>query len=248
MASGSSRRTRGQDRRASGSRCSLAGQHVLLPRLPASHRPEDWSWRRPKRRLGGCQARRHQSHERDRRLHRIRDGSIEVALCHAQHAAKSARRARPCGDADRQRSLQCGEIAVTEVCVDQPLGRLSDPIQRVDAYMICLLLRDLPNNSYWEDGRQVSTFSLQAGEATIHDLRREPLALMDKPIHSLLFYLPCAALSALADQANVPRIRELHYKPGVGVFDETLKHIRLSLLPALRTPDRVTRLFTDHVT
>jgi len=114
--------------------------------------------------------------------------------------------------------------------------------------MICLLLRDLPNNSYWEDGRQVSTFSLQAGEATIHDLRREPLALMDKPIHSLLFYLPCAALSALADQANVPRIRELHYKPGVGVFDETLKHIRLSLLPALRTPDRVTRLFTDHVT
>jgi hypothetical protein len=52
----------------------------------------------------------------------------------------------------------------------------------------------------------------------------------------------------LADQANVPRISELRYKPGVGVFDETIKQIGLSLLPALRTPDRVTGLFTDHVT
>jgi AraC family transcriptional regulator len=43
------------------------------------------------------------------------------------------------------RNLQRGEIAVTKVCVDRLLGRLSDPLPRVDAYMICLLLRDLPN-------------------------------------------------------------------------------------------------------
>jgi AraC family transcriptional regulator len=146
------------------------------------------------------------------------------------------------------RSLQCAEIAVTEVCVDRPLGRLSDPLPRVDAYMICLLLRDLPSNSYWEDGRHVSALSLRAGQATIHDLRREPLALMDKPIHSLLCYLPCAAFNALADQANVPRVSELRYKPGVGVCDDTIKHIGQLLLSALRTPDRVSRLFTDHVT
>jgi AraC family transcriptional regulator len=146
------------------------------------------------------------------------------------------------------RTLRPGEIAVTEVCVDRPLGRLSDPIPREDAYMICLLLRDLPSNSYWEDGREVSVVSLRAGEITIHDLRREPLALMDKPIHSLLCYLPHAALNALADQANVPRISELRYTPGAGVFDETIRHIGLSLLPALRTPERVSRLFTDHVT
>ena len=146
------------------------------------------------------------------------------------------------------RSLRCADMAVTEVRVDQPLGRLSDPIPRVDAYMICLMLRDIPNNAYWEDGRQVSAFSLQAGVVTIHDLRREPLALMDKPIHSLLWYLPFAALNALADQANVPRISELRYQPGMGVFDETIKHVSLSLLPALQAPDRVSRLFADHVT
>lgn len=146
------------------------------------------------------------------------------------------------------RSLHSTEIAITEICVHRPLGRLSDPIPRVDAYMICLMLRDIPNNVYWEEGRQVSAYSLRAGEVTIHDLRREPLALIDKPIHSLLCYIPSAALNALADQANVPHVSELRYEPGVGLLDETIKHVGLALLPALRTPDRVTRLFTDHVT
>jgi len=125
---------------------------------------------------------------------------------------------------------------------------LSDPIPRVDAYMVCLMLRGIPNNSYWEEGRQVSACSLNAGEVTIHDLKREPLALIDKPIHSLLCYIPSVALNALADEANVPRISELRYKPGLGLLDETIKHIGLSLLPALQTPDHVSRLFTDHVT
>jgi AraC family transcriptional regulator len=146
------------------------------------------------------------------------------------------------------RSLHSTEIAVTEVCVHRPSGRLSDPIPRVDAYMICLMLRDIPNNAYWEDGCQVSAYSLRAGEVTIHDLKREPLAVIDQPIHSLLCYIPSAALNMLADQANVPRISELRYKPGVGVFDETIRHIGLSLLPALQTPDQVSRLFTDHMT
>jgi AraC family transcriptional regulator len=146
------------------------------------------------------------------------------------------------------RSLHSTEIAVTEICVHRPSGRLSDPIPRVDAYMICLMLRDIPNNAYWEDGRQVSAYSLRAGEVTIHDLKREPLAVIDQPIHSLLCYIPSAALNMLADQANVPRISELRYKPGVGVFDETIRHIGLSLLPALQTPDQVSRLFTDHMT
>src|ERR1700730_10857034 len=86
------------------------------------------------------------------------------------------------------RSVHSTETAVTEICVDRPLGRLSDPIPRVDAYMISLMLSDLPNNAYWEEGRQVSAYSLRAGEVTIHDLRREPLALIDKTVraHTIL--------------------------------------------------------------
>jgi AraC family transcriptional regulator len=173
------------------------------------------------------------------------DSPVTTGLCGRSLARKFGAEDSPCVVT---RSLQRTDMAVTEVRADRPLGGLSDPIPRVDAYMICLLLRDLPENSYWEDGRQVSVLPLKAGEVTIHDLRREPRAMMDKPIHSLLCYLPFATLDSLADQANVPRVKELRYVPGVGILDETIKSVGLSLLPALRTPDRVSRLFTDHMT
>jgi AraC-like DNA-binding protein len=145
------------------------------------------------------------------------------------------------------RSLQSAEIAVTEVRTDKPLGRLSDPIARQDAYALSLSLRDLPDTSYWEDGRQVAMNTFRAGDCLIHELWRNPQVVVDKPLHSLVFYLPRAALDALADDANVPRITELGYEPGIGVLDETVRNLGLSLLPALRAPEQVSRLFMDHL-
>jgi AraC family transcriptional regulator len=146
------------------------------------------------------------------------------------------------------RSLQRTAIAVTEVRIDKPFDRLSDPIPREDAHMLSLTLRDLPNTSYWEDGRQAALTSIRAGECLIHDLRRSPQVMVDKPMHSLLFYLTQTALDALADDANVPRVTELRYEAGVGVRDEAVKNLGLSLLPAVRAPDQVSRLFMDHLT
>jgi AraC family transcriptional regulator len=83
-----------------------------------------------------------------------------------------------------------------------------------------------------------------------HNQRSEARAacVEDQPFHSVLFYLPKTAIDALADQADVPRIGELQYEPGVAISDETLKHLGLSLMPAFRTPDQVCRLFLDYVT
>ena len=146
------------------------------------------------------------------------------------------------------RSLQSAEIALTEVRIDKPLDRLSDPIAREDAYMLSLVLRDLPNNSYWEDDRQAAMNTIRAGQCQVHDLRRSPQVMVDKPMHSFLLYLPQTALDALADDANVPRVAELRYDPGIGVLDETFKNLGQSLLPALRAPEQVSRLFMDHLT
>ena len=146
------------------------------------------------------------------------------------------------------RTLQRAEIAVTDVRIDRPFGRLSDPIPYEEAFSISLVMRDLPDTAYWEEGREVGQRAIRAGESLVHDLRRSPRVLVDKPMHSLLFYLPRTALDALADDANVPRIADLRYDPGVGVLDETLRNIGLSLLPAVRTPDQVSRLFMDHLT
>lgn len=144
------------------------------------------------------------------------------------------------------RTLGQAEIAVTDIHVLKPSGTLSAALPRVDAYGITLVLTDVTNN-YWECGHQVSSVPVQAGQILISDMRREPRVLMDRPFHSILFYLPRAAIDVLTDQAGAPRIDELQYEPGVGISDETIKHLGLSLMPAFRGPDQTNRLFMDYV-
>jgi AraC family transcriptional regulator len=145
------------------------------------------------------------------------------------------------------RALRTADIAVTEIRCDSPLPEMSGSIQQNDAFLVALQLRDFPNREYWEDGRRVLVCDLRAGESCLYDLKRNPTALLDKPYHSLAFYLPRAALDAIADDANAPRIRDLSYEPGVGVNDLTISSLGSLLLPALSHPDQANPLFVDHV-
>jgi len=145
------------------------------------------------------------------------------------------------------RSLQHTAFAATEIRVDHPTGQLSEAIPPQDAYMVCLVLRDLPDNSYWEDGREYARYCLRAGDTAISDLRRRPLGRIDRPIHSLLMYLPRTTMNALAEETNARRVENLRFEPGAGFPDEIVRRLGLSLLPALRAPERVNQLFTDHV-
>jgi AraC family transcriptional regulator len=145
------------------------------------------------------------------------------------------------------RALRTADIAVTEIRCDSPLPEMYGPIQQEDAFLVGLHLRDFPNREYWEDGRRASVCDLRAGESSLHDLKREPRGLLDKPYHSLAFYLPRAVLDAIADEANAPRIRDLSYKPGVGVNDVTIASLGNLLRPALSHPDQANRLFVDYV-
>src|ERR1700681_1949836 len=145
------------------------------------------------------------------------------------------------------RALRTADIAVTEIRCDSPLPEMSGSIQQEDAFLVALQLRDLPNREYWEGGRQASVCDLPAGESCLHDLKRDPTVLLDKPYHSLAFYLPRAALDVIADDANAPPIRDLSYKPGVGVNDVTISCLGNLLLPALSHPNQANLLFLDHV-
>src|ERR1700726_1146778 len=145
------------------------------------------------------------------------------------------------------RALRTADIEVTEIRCENPLPQMSDPIKQEDAFLIGLHLRDRPKWEYWEDGRRASVCDLRAGESCLHDLKRNPTALFNKPYHSLAFYLPRAALDAIADDANAPRIRDLSYKPGAGVNDVTISGLGSLLLPALSRPDQANPLFVDHV-
>jgi AraC family transcriptional regulator len=145
------------------------------------------------------------------------------------------------------RALRAADIAVTELRCHIPLRKMSDPLQQEDGFLVALHLRDFPNREYWEEGRLTSVCDLRAGESCLYDLKRAPRSLLDRPFHSLNFYLPRAALDAIADEVSAPRIRDLTYKPGVAVNDVTISGLGNLLLPALSHPDEVTPLFVDHV-
>jgi AraC-like DNA-binding protein len=144
------------------------------------------------------------------------------------------------------RVLRTADMAVTETRCDDPVAGLSHSIQREDAYLIALTLRDFPNRQYWEDGRQMPVCDLRIGQVDFHDLKRDPVALLDKPYHDLFFYLPRCALDAIAEDADAPPIGDLNHKP-VAIDDATISSLGRAVLPALSRPDQASQLFVDQV-
>jgi len=146
------------------------------------------------------------------------------------------------------RALREADLAVTEIRCDSPPLEMNGSFQQEDAFLVTLHLRDVPNHQYWVDGRRAPVQDVRAGESSFHDLRRDPRAFLEKPSHDLFFYVPRAALDAIVDEANAPRIRDLSYKPNnVGVNDVTISSLGSLLLPALRHPERASPMFVDHV-
>jgi len=146
------------------------------------------------------------------------------------------------------RSLPETELAVTEINIVRPFGAPSVPRPRQDAYMIVHHLGDLEGMEYWESGRSFGPVGARRGETTICDLNREPVVMVDRPLHTLQWFVPRAVFDVLADEANVPAIGELDHQSTVPVADDVIAHMCIALMPALRASDQVNRLFVDHVT
>jgi AraC family transcriptional regulator len=145
------------------------------------------------------------------------------------------------------RSLRSAELAVTEIRDDHPTRGLSSSMTPEDAYLVSLKLRDYGDCECWERGKCVNKRDIRAGATYLYDMKRDPRYVIDKPFHSIFFYLPRSALDDMARQAGAPRIGELAYQPGVGHDDATIRHLGASFLEALRQPDEANQLFIDHM-
>src|ERR1700674_282165 len=98
------------------------------------------------------------------------------------------------------------------------------------------------------EGRWIQPKNFQGGNAGIVDLRMKQVSEYAGPFHYLSFYLTREALDAVADDAGSPRIGDLHYRPGIGFSDPVLRHLLLSVRPALATePTETSALYADHV-
>jgi AraC family transcriptional regulator len=144
------------------------------------------------------------------------------------------------------RVLRTADMAVTQTRCDVPVGKDKSSHQREDAFFVTLTFRDYPGREYWEDGRLISVSDVRAGQTCIHDLKRGPSALIDKPFDVLFFYLPRSALDAIAEDADTPRIGDLNHEP-VAMDDTTIASLGMAVLPALSHPDQANQLFVDYV-
>jgi AraC-like DNA-binding protein len=118
---------------------------------------------------------------------------------------------------------------------------------REDAYLIALQLRACHDHDLYFDGHLVRPQNWFAGVTSIYDLRRDPVADIRDPFHSIMFHLPRKALDAMAYEAGVPRVGDLRQEPGVSVDDPVVRHLLASLLPSSTKPDEAHPVFLDHV-
>ena len=138
------------------------------------------------------------------------------------------------------------KLAVTETRNEDPEPGISGSFARQEAYLVSLKLRDYADCECWERGRCVIKSDIRAGATYVYDLERDPRYVIDKPYHSIFFYLTRAALDDVARQSGGGRIGELVYEPGIGKDDTIVRHVGSSLLDALHRPDEVNQLFVDH--
>ena len=75
----------------------------------------------------------------------------------------------------------------------------------------------------------------------------DPRFVIDKPFHSLHFYVPALALNGIAEQFGVRRVGQLDCQFGTGFHDGVVPHIGASLLQGLRRPSEANQLFVDHM-
>ncbi|MBD8873681.1 AraC family transcriptional regulator [Rhodanobacter sp. DHB23] len=138
-------------------------------------------------------------------------------------------------------------LAVTELMHDATDFGFSTPIAREEAWLVGLQLRAQQRHELWLDGRSMAVKPFMAGTTSFYDLERNPIAYMYEPFHPLFFYIPRAALNELSDELRTAPVSDLRNQPGQSVDDPIIRHLGLSLQPALRAERKNNQLFVDHV-
>ncbi|MGH6939651.1 helix-turn-helix domain-containing protein [Hypericibacter sp.] len=145
------------------------------------------------------------------------------------------------------RSFKRGPLAVTQIKSDFPTPEPSQSIGYDEAWLIGLMVDNVPDHELWQDGRSARTPPFRSGETALYDLRRDPISFTRTGHHSLHFYLPRALLGELAEQNALRFDGELRYRFATGYDDPVIRHLGAALLPALEGGGPLSGLFLDHI-
>jgi AraC family transcriptional regulator len=123
---------------------------------------------------------------------------------------------------------------------------MADTFGRMPAHLCVLQLQDYPAANGWRDGRHFDTPALAVDTLMVLDLRHEWQTEVRSPFHNIHLNVAQASLDDLAEECGTGIEIGLH--SFVPFYDNTLRHLALSLVPAFRRPAELNALFTEHVT
>jgi AraC-like DNA-binding protein len=115
-----------------------------------------------------------------------------------------------------------------------------------DAHVILFQLREHPAHDFWIDGKYVPAEAAPSTTLSIFDLSEEPHGRLTRPVDTLMFHVPKAALDEIAEDAGAPRISTLS-APGWRTHDPVVGRLQGFLLEALARPESTSLLLQDHV-
>lgn len=121
------------------------------------------------------------------------------------------------------------------------------PIPRDDAYIVAIQLQDVTEHGLWLGDRAIAAEALMAGSFSVVHLDAEPRAVLPQPFDCIDFFVPRHGLATLADEAGLRPFGELSCRAGTSYDDPVVRHLTLSLKPALARPCEADQLFIDHV-
>ena len=146
------------------------------------------------------------------------------------------------------RTLHTGGLLVRESQADGPNPVITGVLPQDEAYVLTLHLRDRPPGEMCAEGRWMRPQNFVSGNAGIVDLRMRLLSRFEGSFHYVSVYLPRAALDEFADDAGARRIGDLRHEPGVGFSDPIVRHLMMSLRPALAAnTGHAAGLYAEHV-
>jgi len=138
-------------------------------------------------------------------------------------------------------------LAVTELCIDRAGYGMTSPMGSDDAYLICLNFKQQTTHELWCDGRSVCSTAYEPGTTYLLDLRRDPIAYIGDPLHSLYFYVPRHAIGEASEEIDRSNASELALQPGECIQDSIIMSIGQTLLPIFRNSPAFHQPLVDHL-
>jgi AraC family transcriptional regulator len=146
----------------------------------------------------------------------------------------------------RVRGLDNSRLMVTEIRYDHHNYGSSDPVIHQDAFVAGLQLRPQAFHELSYDGQSIPVYGGRPGDTLFADLRAVDRVVTDVPFHSLQFFFSRAFVNAVADDLEVPRIKEVAITPGESVRDGVITRVGRKVQTALDSPHEMNELFASH--